>query len=557
MPESTFWSRADEQLTFFNFLILREDVFMFHISFYQINYILSNGKSLLHDLTNTFLPKRIGLVGRNGVGKSTLFKFITGEIRPNSGNIHCEGSVVYLPQNPEFSVEETLGDLLEVSAKIAALARINQGGVESSDFECVGDDWDIITKIKVTLETFGLEALSLDRLLSSLSGGQLTRAWLAKISLSNADFLLLDEPTNHLDTAAREMFYSFVASSQKGIVVISHDRALLNLMDEIVELNGLGLVSYGGNYEFYKEQKAIEQAAKEHDFEAAKKAFDETRGAIQDSKEKHDSRRAQGVALRKAGKVDKLTANSRQGRSERSQNKMLIKHERMIEQAQTDWAEAREALEIVEEIKVDLPNTYVPAGKVILDIENLSFAYPDSKKNILNNISLKIVGIERIAIKGNNGSGKTTLIKLIIGELLPIAGTIFVGSIQVCYCDQNTRLLNPELSIVNNFLRMNPESTTEEAYRALAQFLFRNVAAEKLVKHLSGGERLRALLACILLSKTPPQLLILDEPTNHLDLSSIEKIEAILNLYRGALVVISHDEVFLENIKCRDNFLQL
>jgi ATPase subunit of ABC transporter with duplicated ATPase domains len=409
----------------------------------------------------------------------------------------------------------------------------------------------------LTLKTLGLEALSLDRLLSSLSGGQLTRAWLAKISLSKADFLLLDEPTNHLDASAREMFYSFIASSQKGIVVISHDRTLLNLMDEIVELNGLGLFPYGGNYEFYKAQKAIEQAAKEQNFEVAKKAFNETRIAIQGSKEKHDNRKAQGVALRKEGKVDKLTANSRQGRSERSQSKMLIKHERMLEQAQTAWTEAREALEILEDIKVDLPNTYVPAGKVILDIENLNFAYPDSEKNTLNNISLKIVGAERIAIKGHNGSGKTTLIKLMLGELLPTAGTIFVGVKEVYYCDQNTRLLNPESSIVNNFLRMNPESSTEEAYRSLAQFLFRNVAAEKLVKHLSGGERLRALLACILLSKTPPQLLILDEPTNHLDLSSIEKIEAILNLYRGALIVISHDEVFLENIQCRDNALCL
>jgi ATPase subunit of ABC transporter with duplicated ATPase domains len=210
-----------------------------------------------------------------------------------------------------------------------------------------------------------------------------------------------------------------------------------------------------------------------------------------------------------------------------------------------------ENIEISHEIKISIPETKVPQGKMILEMEEVTFAYPDSKP-IIANSNLKIQGPERIGIVGKNGSGKTTLVKLILNELIPASGKIYVGTPRVRYLEQNATTLNPTLSILENFKLLNPECTENDSRAALAQFLFRNTAALKLVKELSGGERLRALLACVLMGKNLPQLLILDEPTNHLDLVSIESIESALNCYEGALIVISHDGKFLNNINILD-----
>lgn len=242
-----------------------------------------------------------------------------------------------------------------------------------------------------------------------------------------------------------------------------------------------------------------------------------------------------------------MAANSKRGRSERTQSKLLIKEERLTNQAETQLQSVREKIETHEEIHVDLPETVVPNGKVILAIEQLSFCYPNASDAIIQDFNLTMQGTERVALVGDNGSGKTTLIKLILGVLQPQAGQIYLGTSHISYLNQNTSLLNYEFSVLENFLMLNPAATEDDAYRCLVQFLFKNIATHKLVKYLSGGEKLRALLACVLMSTQPPQLLILDEPTNHLDLHSIHSIESALKNYQGAMIVISHDQRFLEN----------
>ena len=245
-------------------------------------------------------------------------------------------------------------------------------------------------------------------------------------------------------------------------------------------------------------------------------------------------------------------------RSTSSQGSLLIRSNRMLDAAHEKLRSAKEQLDIQDEIHVSLPQTYVPNGKVILEIEHLSFCYHQTTQPLISDFSLTIQGAERIALCGGNGSGKTTLINLILSmdptfqrdasRLKPSHGNIYLGTEHINYLDQNASQLNPELSILANFLQLNVDATENEAYQVLAQFLFKNVSALKLVKHLSGGEKLRALLACILKSSQPPQLLILDEPTNHLDLNSIKNIQSALKNYQGAMIVISHDQTFLESI---------
>jgi len=514
----------------------------------QLRFILPTGKIIFDNLNFVFSRHKTGLVGRNGVGKSTLMNLMLGNFFPTGGSIQVEGKLAYVPQTTSFAENVSVAHLLNCEEKINALHRIMQGSIDTQDYILLNEEWDVEERIQKWLSLFGIHYLSHNRLIKDLSGGEMTRLFLVKAFLSNADFLLLDEPTNHLDKTAREQLYSAIQQWQGGLIVISHDRALLNLMDEIVELTTLGINCYGGNYDYYEEQKEIETTAQDQRLQDAKKSLQKAKNTIQLSREKHEKKQSYGRELRRSGSIDKMAANAKKGRSERTQSKLLIKEERLLNQTETELQFAKEKIEVNEKIKINLPETNVPRGKVILDIEDLIFSYPE-KNNLIDHFSMKVIGPARIALSGDNGSGKTTLIRLILNQLKPTSGRIYLGTNHAKYLDQNASLLNVELSILDNFLQLNPEAKENDAYQSLAQFLFRNTATLKLVKELSGGEKLRALLACVLMSKHPPQLLILDEPTNHLDLHSIKSIESALNNYQGTLIIISHDTIFLENIR--------
>lgn len=519
----------------------------------QMSYILPNGKTVFTDLSLAFSKQKTGLIGKNGIGKSTLIKLINGELRPNTGIIDVAGTVAYVPQSPQFSAEETVADFLGCAAKLIALQRIENGSVEEQDYATLNEDWTVAERLQQQLASFGLAYIPWWRPLSQLSGGEMTRLWLAQVFAADVDFLLLDEPTNHLDASARKLLYHAITQWTGGLIVISHDRVLLNLMETIVELHTLGATNYGGNYEAYVEQKAIEQAARELELHDAKKLMQKSLHTVQTSREKHEQKQSYGRKLRKSGSIDKMGANSKQGRSERSQSMLRIKEQRLVQQAQTTLKTAKEKIEITDEIRINIPASSVPKGKIILEIADLCFDYSNTNKGagrtkLIYNFNLILQGPERIALTGDNGSGKTTLVNLILGHLQPTSGKIHIGTPYVRYLDQSASLLDPELSILENFLQINPEMKEQDAYHHLAAFLFKNISAQKLVKNLSGGEKLRALLACVLMSEHPPQLLILDEPTNHLDLTSIASIESALKNYQGAMIVISHDQTFLENI---------
>lgn len=513
----------------------------------NINFHLPSGKAIFNDLTLTVSRYKTGLVGKNGIGKSTLLKLILGELLPTTGSIQVDGKFSFVPQNPILLQHETVASFLECEEKINALHRITAGSVDAKDFILLNEEWNIKERVKQWLDTFGLSHIPHNKQVATLSGGEVTRLFLVKTFLSNANFLLLDEPTNHLDSTGRERLYYAITQWTGGLIVVSHDRTLLNLMEEIIELTTVGAKIYGGNYDDYVIQKEIEKLAHEQELNDAKKLMQRTKNTIQASREKHEQNQSYGRELRRSGSIDKMAANSKKGRSERTQSKLLVKENRLVNQAETLLQEAKSKIEIDEEINVDLPKTKVPNGKIILNIEGLNFSYTKDK-DIIKDFSLSMQGAERIALAGDNGSGKTTLVKLIMNQLQPISGNIYLGTNQIRYLDQNASLLNSHLSVLENFLQLNPDTNENFAYRSLARFLFKNISANKLIKDLSGGEKLRALLACVFMSNHPPQLLILDEPTNHLDINSIKNIESALNRYEGAMIVISHDKKFLKSI---------
>jgi ATPase subunit of ABC transporter with duplicated ATPase domains len=523
-------------------------IILHNISFSHIN------QPVFTDLSCCFLAKKYGVVGRNGVGKSTLLKLITGENQPATGILQKQGKIAYFSQEIFNQENIQVSDVMGVTEKIRALQRIAKGCVDEQDFTLIGDDWRLEETIHRQLTAFGLKHISLNRLASSLSGGEYTRLLLAKTFMSTADFLILDEPTNNLDGDARAALYQAISDWNRGLIVVSHDRQLLDLMDHIVELSSLGIHFYGGNYQNYVEQKQIEQASAQQHLQAMTQLQKRAKALTQTRRERHEQAQAKGRSARKAeiAKVgilkSRLEMDSAKGRSDRTQRRVFLQSERKLAVVAENITQAKEKIAQNPVMNIKLPLTQVPNGKMILEIKNIDFKYLGHLKLLIKNFSLVLQGPERAAISGKNGSGKTTLIRLIHNQLKPAVGTISIGTERVSYLDQKLAILEDQFSLLENFLRLNPQIKELDARYYLADFLFRNETVLKQVAHLSGGERLRAALACTLVSAKPPQLLILDEPTNHLDLYTISIIESVLREYQGALLVISHDQTFLKNI---------
>ncbi|MBS0350262.1 MAG: ABC-F family ATP-binding cassette domain-containing protein [Proteobacteria bacterium] len=523
-------------------------IILHNISFSHLN------QPVINDLSCCFSAKKHGIVGRNGVGKSTLLKLIIGENQPSNGTVKKQGKITYFSQEIFHQENIQVSDVMGVTDKLNALQRIAMGSVNEQDFILVGDDWRLEEAIHRQFTAFGLEHVSLNRLAHSLSGGEYTRLLLAKTFMSAADFLILDEPTNNLDWDARSALYQAISDWNRGLIVVAHDRQLLDLMDHIVELSSLGVNFYGGNYQNYVEQKQIEQASAQENLQAMTQLQKRAKALTQTRRERHEQAQAKGRSARKTEIVkvgilkSRLEMDSAKGRSDRTQRRVFLQSERKLAVVAENIIQAKEKIAQNPVLNIKLPLTQVPNGKMILEIKHLDFKYPDHLNLLIKNFSLVLQGPERVAISGKNGSGKTTLIRLIYRQLKPAGGTILIGTERVNYLDQQLTILDDQLSLLENFLRLNPEIKELDARFYLANFLFRNEAVLKRVAHLSSGERLRAALACTLMSAEPPQLLILDEPTNHLDLYTIHIIESVLREYQGALLVISHDQTFLKNI---------
>ena len=520
----------------------------------QVTYKMPNSTICLEQVGLSFMQKKYAIIGENGIGKTTLLNLISGKLKPLAGNILCNAKIEVMPQSYKdyngFNKFQTIADILGVSARINALKNIEKGSINQEDYDLVGDNWDLETQISDLLKPLSLNNINLNTLFINLSGGQKTKILLAKIKLasqlSGADFILLDEPSNNLDKNSRMYLYDFINNHNKGLIISSHDRELLKLVDVIIELTSLGVNIYGGNYDFYLEQKQLKQDALNQEYEHAKRVIKKSKTTIQATREKHEKRASKGRKAFLDGKIDRLSANAARGRSEKTKSKMCNQEDKIIKDNQAKLKKIQEQIEVNEDLKADLKSTYVPNGKMVLDINNLNFKYIN--QNIFTDFNFNITGPDRVAITGPNGCGKSTLIKLIRNQITPLSGEIKIGVKNIAYLDQEVSFLDKNLSLVDNYLKLNLNTQAIDAYAALAKFKFRNIAAEKLVKHLSGGERMRAGLAISLLCPTPPQLIILDEPTNHLDLKSICAIEQALSAYQGAILAVSHDEVFLENI---------
>ncbi|QNG43697.1 ABC-F family ATP-binding cassette domain-containing protein [Sphingobium yanoikuyae] len=512
------------------------------ISCSNLGWTTPDGQSVLSGLDLRFQSERIALVGRNGVGKTTLLRLIAGDLTPSSGSIAVQGRLARLRQAVQFGADERIADLWGVADAIALL-RLAESGDATAE-QLADADWTLESRIDAALERVGLAA-GPDTRLCTLSGGQRTRAALAGAILDAPDFLLLDEPTNNLDRAGRAAVAELVDGWRAGLILVSHDRELLERVDAIVELTGLGAQRYGGNWSHYRERKAVELTAAAHDLDIAERQVKQAARKAQVATERQQRRDAAGARKGARGDMPRILIGARKNQAEASSAADRHVAERLRAEAEDQAQAARSRVEILEPIRITLPSTGLAPDRIVLRLTDVSVGH-DPATPLLEHVDLLVEGPERIAITGPNGSGKTSLLATMAGTLLPLAGRID-RPMRHAVLDQTAALLDPALSIADNLARLHPELDENGRRALLAHFRFRGDAALQRVGSLSGGQMLRAGLACVL-GSVPPPLLILDEPTNHLDLEAIEAVEARLRGYDGALLVVSHDERFLDAI---------
>lgn len=502
-------------------------------------------RSLFDDLTLTIGPERIGLVGRNGAGKSTLLKLIAGQSEPASGSITINGRVGELAQRwPDDTI--TLADALDAAEGLARLARLERG--EGSAEDIAEADWTFEHRIAETLAKVDLPERDLSRAIRSFSGGERTRIAVARLWLEGPDILLLDEPTNNLDASGRAAILALIGEWRGAAFVASHDRDLLEHVDRIVELTPVGVTVFGGGWSAFAEARDARRAAAMDALEKAETDLRRVKDQVQLQREMKQRKDAAGKAGRFAAGQSKMLLDFRQDRAEASQGAANRLADRQLSAANEALEDAKAKFEILVPLNVSTPSVNLPSQKLVLQFEDVTARAGD--RLLFGSLSFKIVGPERIRIAGHNGAGKSTLLRLITGEREPASGSIRRLDGRIAMLDQHADTLDDQKTLLENMRAANPELDDNAAYAALARFAFRNKKAHQMVGTLSGGERLRASMSIMLASATPPQLLLLDEPTNHLDIESIEIIERALIAYDGALIVVSHDPVFVETIGC-------
>lgn len=511
---------------------------------------------LFSDLSFSVAPGRTGLVAPNGAGKSTLLKLIAGEYLPSAGSVTSDGAVGYLPQSLPFTADLTVAAVLGIAPVLDALAALADGDASDEVFTTIGDDWDIEERSRAQLDRLGLDDLALDRRLGTLSGGEVVSLGLAAQLLKRPGVLLLDEPTNNLDSEARHRLYDALDSYPGCLLVVSHDRVLLDRMDQIAELYRGEIVFYGGNFTVYQETVEAAQAVAEGNIRNAEQQLKREKRQMQEARERAARRSSNAARNVKDAGLPKIVAGKLKRDAQESAARADDVHAKRVDDARTRLDEAERMLREDKVIALDLPDTVVPAGRTVFTGEDLQISRGGRKLFADNGIGLSIRGPERIALTGPNGAGKSTLLRIIDGTLEPDSGAVQRADGRIASLSQRLDLLDDSSTVAESLAAAAPSLTHTRRMHLLAQFLFRGDRIHLPVAALSGGERLRATLACVLYAEPAPQLLLLDEPTNNLDLVSVGQLESALNAYQGAFVVVSHDERFLEAIGI-DRWLRL
>lgn len=515
----------------------------------DITYIHPNGDLLFTDINLSInKQEKVALIGNNGAGKSILLKILSGNLIPSAGHGKVEGSTYYVPQVFGQFNGYTIAEALQIADKINGLNEILNGNVTDEHLNALDDDWTIEERCREAFSHWKLNDLALTQKMETLSGGQKTKVFLAGIMIHRPDTVLLDEPSNHLDSWSRALLYHYVKSTKNTLIIVSHDRALLNLLSTVYKLSKSGITAYGGNYDFYATQKLLENENLYQELKTKEKALRKAKEVEKHAVERQQKLDARGKKKQEKAGLPTISMNTLRNNAEKSTSKIKGVHAEKVGAITEELTQLRSSLPDIDKMKIDLNSSILHKGKNLVNIREVNFKYTDQFLWPAP-ISLEIYSGERIVIKGANGSGKTTLIKMILKTLQPACGTITCADFKAIYIDQDYSLIDNTLSVYEQAERYNSGVLQEHEIKIrLNRFLFTKADWNKGCNELSGGEKMRLMLCALTIGDQAPDLMIMDEPTNNLDIQNIEILTNAINSYQGTLLMISHDEYFLKQI---------
>ena len=521
------------------------------ISVQQLCYIHADKEPLFRDISLTVNKgEQVSLVGNNGSGKSTLLRIMEGSLKPSSGEVVCSSKPYYVPQHFGQYDELTVVQALQVEAKIKALHAIIAGDASVENFTILDDDWNIEERSLAALSFWGLEHIRLDQTMNTLSGGEKTKVYLSGIQIHSPEIILMDEPTNHLDTGSRDKLYDFIRSSRATILIVSHDRTLLNLLPYTCELDRSKITLYGGNYDFYKEQKEIALAALQNQLSEKEKELRQAKKIAREALERKNksSVRGEKAAIKKG--IPRIMMGAMKQHAEQSAVKLKDVHDEKMSSLSSSITDIQTALPDMRQMKTDFNSPNLHTGKILVTAKEINFGYhPDQPQLWRAPLSFQLKSGDRLRIEGGNGSGKTTLLKIITGQLQPLKGTLIQANFTYVYLNQEYSIINDRNSILEQAYAFNGRNLPEHEIKIiLNRYLFPASEWDKSCRKLSGGEKMRLAFCCLMISNNMPDMFILDEPTNNLDIQSIEIITATIKNYAGTVIAISHDNYFIQEI---------
>lgn len=505
---------------------------------------------------------KIALTGNNGCGKSTLMRILAGDLSPSSGTVLRPEHLYYVPQHFGQYDRQTIAQALGISHKLSALHAILSGDAAEAHFNTLNDDWTVEERAQAALDSWGLGSIPLSRPMEGLSGGEKTRIFLAGMELHNPTAILLDEPTNHLDADGRERLHNLLRRTSATVLVISHDRTLLNLLPAICELSSQGLTYYSGNYDFYKEQKTLQQNALTQQLEEKQKALRLARKVAREVEERKAKQNVRGEKASIKKGIPRILMGGLKNNAENSSSRLISIHAEKAEKLQTEMAGIKSSLSQTDKLKTDFNASHLHTGKILVTARDINFHYPNhtaspaetphtettAKSLWASPLTFQLRSGDRLSLKGKNGSGKTTLLKLIMGELHPTDGVMERAGFTSVYLDQEYSLVRNERSVLQQAEAFNHRHLPEhEVKTILNRYLFPRDVWNKPCSKLSGGEKMRLSFCCLMIADNTPDMFILDEPTNNLDIESIEIITATIRNYAGTVIAISHDREFLKD----------
>lgn len=535
--------------------LIIENGYLMSVLIQNINYQFPDGKVLFTDISASIQAgSKVALIGNNGCGKSTLFRLISDNSLLNAGSILLSESPYLVPQNMNAYLDLRIGDILMVSKKIEALHKILAGELDEKLYEILSDDWLVEEQAQAQLNYWGLSQIGLMNKLSDLSGGERVKVFLAGLTLNSPAIVLMDEPTNHLDYNSKQKLYNWLAQTSSTVVIISHDRELLNAITHTYELSSLGLKYYSGNYDSYKEQKEIELNAIYSSLK--NKENEQKQAALKQQKmvEQRQKSESRGKKLSAKKGIGKMAMDTRQDRAEKTSSKFQSTHQNIIGGLSDEIRKLKSEIAQNTTLKLQLDSSGLPMNKLLIEAKAINSSFVEGKPIWRQPIDFSLWSGERILLSGDNGSGKTSLLKLIIGELPVVDGELKLSPMKWLYLDQDYSMLDEDKTVYEQAQFFNSKMPEHEVKCMLHRAQLDESFWDRKCESLSGGEKMKLCLCNLLITSTAPDLLILDEPTNNIDINSMEILSESLSTYQGALIIVSHDSAFVNSVAISREF---